>query len=44
MLVTKLREMEARLKLLEGEMRGQVDLSEFGKPELFRDDEDEHHV
>jgi len=32
----KLREMEARLKLLESEMRGQVDLSQF-KPEMFKD-------
>jgi len=33
----KLREMEARLKLVEGEVRGQVDLSQF-KPEMFKDD------
>jgi hypothetical protein len=33
----KLREMEARVKLLEAEMRGQVDLSQF-KPEMFKDD------
>lgn len=33
----KLREMEKRLKLLESEMRDQVDLSEFGKPELLSD-------
>jgi hypothetical protein len=32
----KLREMEARLKLVEGEVRGQVDLSQF-KPEMFKD-------
>jgi hypothetical protein len=32
---TKLREMEARLRLVEGEVRGQVDLSQFGKPELL---------
>jgi hypothetical protein len=31
----KLREWETRLKLLEGEVRGQVDLSQFGKPELL---------
>jgi hypothetical protein len=35
----KLREMEARMRLLEGELRGSVDLSEFGKPELLKDDE-----
>jgi hypothetical protein len=32
----KLREMEARLKLVESEVRGQVDLSQF-KPEMFKD-------
>lgn len=37
---TKMREMEARIRLLESEMRGQVDLSQFGKPELL-DDADE---
>jgi hypothetical protein len=35
-LQVKLREMEARLRLVEGEVRGQVDLSEFGKPELLK--------
>jgi hypothetical protein len=35
-LQTKLREMEARLRLVEGELRGQVDLSQFGKPELLK--------
>jgi hypothetical protein len=34
-LQAKLREMEMRLKLVEGEVRGQVDLSEFGKPEIL---------
>ena len=34
---TRLRELEARLKLVEGEMRGQVDLSQLGKPELLTD-------
>jgi hypothetical protein len=34
-LQTKLREMEARLRLVEGELRGQVDLSQFGKPDLL---------
>jgi hypothetical protein len=32
---TKLSELETRLKLVEGEVRGQVDLSQFGKPELL---------
>src|SRR5207248_2662189 len=31
----KLREMEQRLLLLESEVRGQVDLSKFGKPEIL---------
>jgi hypothetical protein len=40
---TRLRELDARLKLVEGELRGQVDLSQFGKPELLSDlpDDDE---
>jgi hypothetical protein len=38
----KLRQLEQRLKLVEGEARGQVDLSEFfAKPELLRPDDDE---
>jgi hypothetical protein len=36
----KLREMEMRLKLVESELRGQVDLSHFGKPEILSDDND----
>jgi hypothetical protein len=31
----KLKQMEQRLMLLESEVRGQVDLSQFGKPELL---------
>jgi hypothetical protein len=38
---TKLRELETRLKLAEGELRGSVDLSQFGKPDLLKDSEDE---
>ncbi len=38
---TKLRDMEMRLKLLEAEVRGQVDLTQFGKPELLKDEEEE---
>ena len=38
---TKLRELEMRLKLAEGELRGSVDLSQFGKPELLKDEEEE---
>ncbi|MHB1426299.1 MAG: hypothetical protein ACYC3I_24305 [Gemmataceae bacterium] len=33
----RLRELDARLKLVEGELRGHVDLSELGKPELLTD-------
>jgi hypothetical protein len=36
----KLRELENRLKLAEGELRGSVDLSQFGKPELLKDDDE----
>src|SRR5215471_3863559 len=35
-LQVKLREMEARLRLVESETRGQIDLSEFGKPDLLK--------
>jgi hypothetical protein len=37
----KLRQMEQRLMLLESEVRGQVDLSQFGKPELLKERDDE---
>jgi hypothetical protein len=33
----KLRELDTRLKLAEGELRGNVDLSQFGKPDLLKD-------
>lgn len=33
---TKMRELEMRIKLLEGEVKGNVDLSQF-KPEMFKD-------
>lgn len=36
----KLRELEMRIKLAEGELRGSVDLSQFGKPEILKDDEE----
>jgi hypothetical protein len=39
-ILVKLREMETRMKLIEGEQRGQVDLSQFGKPDLLKDDDD----
>lgn len=37
----KLRELEMRLKLAEAELRGTIDLTQFGKPELLQDDEDD---
>jgi hypothetical protein len=38
---TKMKELEARLKFVEGEQRGKVDLSEFmAKPELLKPPED----
>jgi hypothetical protein len=38
----KIKEMETRLKLVEGETRGRVDLSEFmAKPELLKPPEDD---
>jgi hypothetical protein len=40
-LQAKIRELETRLKLVEGELRGQVDLSELGKPELLKEDDEE---
>ena len=39
-LEVRLREMEKRLRLLESEVKGQIDLSQFGKPELLSDDKD----
>lgn len=39
MIENKLRELEMRLKLAEAELRGTIDLSQFGKPELLQDDE-----
>src|SRR5581483_8230525 len=37
----KLRELEQRLRLAEAELRGSIDLSQFGKPELLKDDDDD---
>jgi hypothetical protein len=39
-LQTKLRDLEQRLKLLEAETRGQIDLSKLGKPDLLKDGPD----
>ncbi|MFM8272823.1 MAG: hypothetical protein ACKODX_10880 [Gemmata sp.] len=40
MLQAKVRELELRLKLAESELRGSVDLTQFGKPELLKDDDE----
>jgi hypothetical protein len=40
-LQSKVRELEMRLKLVESELRGQVDLTQFGKPEMLASDEGE---
>ena len=34
-LQARLRELEMRLKLVEGEVRGQIDLAQFGRPDLL---------
>ena len=31
------KRLETRLKLIEGELRGQIDLTQLGKPELLTD-------
>jgi hypothetical protein len=36
-----LRVLEQLLRLAEGELRGSIDLSQFGKPDIFKDDDDE---
>jgi hypothetical protein len=40
LLKAKLHELETRLKLVEGEVRGQVDLSQLGKPDLLKDEDE----
>jgi hypothetical protein len=40
LLKVKLHELDTRLKLVEGELRGKVDLSQLGKPEMFKDDDE----
>jgi hypothetical protein len=37
-LQVRLREMEARLRMMESELRGTFDPTQFGKPDLFKDD------
>jgi hypothetical protein len=40
-LVTKVRELDARVKLLESETKGEpIDWSQFGKPDLLKDDDE----
>jgi hypothetical protein len=39
--IVKVRELEARIKLLEGEVRGNIDLTELAKPDLLKGLEDE---
>jgi hypothetical protein len=39
-LQVKVKEMEMRQKLMESELRGQVDLSKFGAPEILKDADD----
>lgn len=36
----RLIELETRLRLAEGELRGSVDLSQFGKPDILKDDKE----
>jgi hypothetical protein len=36
-LTAKFRELETRIRLIDSELRGQVDLNQFGKPELLQD-------
>jgi hypothetical protein len=40
-LKARVRELEQRLQLVESELRGQIDLSKFGKPEMFEPQRDE---
>lgn len=41
MIQNKLRELETRLRLAESELRGNIDLTQFGKPEILKDDEED---
>ncbi|MCZ2340535.1 MAG: hypothetical protein LC104_01905 [Bacteroidales bacterium] len=41
MLQTKVRDLEARLRILESEQRGTFDPTQFGKPDMFRDRKDD---
>lgn len=37
----KMKELESRVRILEAEARGTFDPTQFGKPDLFKDDEDD---
>ena len=43
-LQARFREMEMRMKLLEAEVRGQVDLSQFGKPDILSNPPDDDAI
>jgi hypothetical protein len=43
-LQARFREMEMRMKLLEAEVRGQVDLSQFGKPDILANPPDDDGI
>jgi hypothetical protein len=40
-LQNKVKELESRLRMLEAEQRGTFDPTQFGKPDLFKDDEED---
>ncbi len=40
LVLTKLRDLENRLKLAEGELRGSIDWTQFGKPDILKDDDE----
>lgn len=40
-ILQRLSQIEQRMKLAEGELRGSIDWAEFGKPDMFRDLKDE---
>ncbi len=41
LMAAKLKELEQRLRLAEGELRGSIDLSQFGKPDILERDDEE---
>ncbi len=40
LVLTKLRDLENRLKLAEGELRGSIDWTQFGKPDILKDEDE----